>query len=159
MVYGSTGKDHSQSTTIGEKTASEIALLKTCVHRLTQRHVSSVKDFVQELRGDDTDRRVQCFELVKSQKMLAEDKMFSDEMCLNGYVNRHNSVYWTQYRPNPHVAVDVCHGTNPKITVWCAIQGTLLEQVFLEGGVNAEIFLQLLNDVLGPHMDEMQLAV
>jgi len=42
--------------------------------------------------------------------------------------------------------------------MWCAIHGnTLLDPVFLEGGVKAERYLQLLNGVWELHVDEMPL--
>jgi len=44
--------------------------------------------------------------------------------------------------------------------MWCAIHGnTLLDPVFLEGGVKTERYLQLLNGVWKPHVNEMPLVV
>jgi len=44
--------------------------------------------------------------------------------------------------------------------MWCPIHGnTLLDPVFLEGGVKAERYLQLLNGVWELHVDEMPLVV
>jgi hypothetical protein len=61
--------------------------------------------FVQQLHGDDTDRRIQFCEWFLSQRIRADDITFSDEACfhLNRYVSWHNTVYWVQ--DNPHVQV------------------------------------------------------
>jgi hypothetical protein len=69
-----------------------------------------------------------------------------------------NTTYWEQ--DNPHVAVDTYHQTNPRITRRCMThEAVLLGPVLLGGVVNAERYLQFLNDVLEPYMNEMSLTV
>jgi len=61
---------------------------------------------------------------------------------------------------NPHVIVDAHHKTNPRITKRSTIHSnTLLGPVFMEGGINTKLYLQLLNDVLEWYVNEMPLAV
>jgi hypothetical protein len=80
-----------------------------------------------ELHGDDTDRRLEICEwfsqTLEQQNTLEADIFFSDEACfqLNGTVNRHNIVYWSD--ENPHVALDAHNQTDPRINVWCGIHG------------------------------------
>jgi len=67
-------------------------------------------------------------------------------------------MYWVQ--DNPHVTVDVQHQTNPRITKRSTIHSnTLLGPVFMEGGINTTLYLQLSNDVLQWYIDEMPLTV
>jgi hypothetical protein len=104
---------------------SEIVLPKSRPHRITQRHKFHPDKihFVQELHGYDTGRLFQLRECPTSLRIRADDIAFSDEACFhfNGYVNRHNTVYWVQ--DNSQIAVDAYHHTNPRKTVWCAIHG------------------------------------
>lgn len=82
--------------------------------------------FVQELHGDDTDNWVQFCEWFKSQRIHADNIMFSDEVFfhLNGCINWHNTM--CQVQDNQHDAVDAHQQTNPRITVWCEIHGNTL---------------------------------
>lgn len=86
--------------------------------------------FVQELHGDDTDRRTEFCELFRQIRLqhpnLEYDIMLSDEgtLHLNGTVNRHNAVYWSS--DNAHIAVEAHHQTDPQVNVWCGIHGSLL---------------------------------
>lgn len=87
--------------------------------------------FVQEFHADDTNRQNQFYEWFKSETILADDVMFSDDTCL--HLNRHNIVQWAHDKP--HVAADVHHQTNPSINVWCVMHGnTCWGLLFLGGG-------------------------
>jgi hypothetical protein len=43
--------------------------------------------------------------------------------------------------------------------VWCITEIAILGPVFLEGGLSAKQYLQLLNQVFKLHIDKMQLTV
>jgi len=93
--------------------------------------------------------------MLKSQRIRAEHLMFSDDACCyrNGC-----AVHWAQ--DNSHVAVDILHRTNPRITVWIVThENTLLRSVFQEGRMKAARYLQLLDDVWEPHVYGLPLSV
>lgn len=93
-----------------------------------------------------------------SQWIQADYIMLRNVVCfhLNGYINW-NNVYWVQ--DNPHVTVDVQHQTNPRITKRSMRHSnTLLGPVFMEGGINTKLYLQLFNDMLEWYIDEMPLT-
>jgi len=58
------------------------------------------------------DSRATFCEWFESQRIRADDIMFSDEACFHvkGYSKRHYTVYWAQ--DDPHVAVDTRHRNN-----------------------------------------------
>lgn len=67
-------------------------------------------------------------------------------------------MYWVQ--DNPHVTDNAHHQTNPRMTKWSMIhRNSLLEPVFMGGGINTKLYLQLLNDVLEWYMDKLPFAV
>ena len=65
---------------------------------------------VHELNEDDSDRRIEYCEtflsLLEDDSGLMYRAIWSDEAVfkLNGYINRHNSVYWASQ--NPDVTID-----------------------------------------------------
>lgn len=65
---------------------------------------------------------------------------------LNGRVNRHNCVYWSQ--DNPHVIME--HELNlPGVTVWCGVpvRGIVGPYFFFNETVNSEHYLQFLEEL------------
>ena len=135
------GQDRSKCTNIGEKYCM-------CTPNKSTSPISSVYDtFCKRLTGRNTDRRAGSFERFRSHWIRADDVTSSGEACLhpNGYIKRHNTVYWVQ--DNRLVAVDASRQTNTRKTVsWVIHRKPVLGTLFVEGRVNAERYLQLLNE-------------
>lgn len=76
---------------------------------------------VQALSEDDPDRRMEFCEwlldTVDGDPTLLDRIFWSDEATfqLNGLVNRHNCVYWSE--TNPHFVIEQELHT-PRVTVW-----------------------------------------
>jgi hypothetical protein len=89
-----------------QKIAQESAIGRSSVHHILQWHKFHPykTHIVQELHGDDTDR---CLEFCEwfSQTWEQLNTLEVDEACfhLNGTVNRHNLMYWSD--KNPPVAL------------------------------------------------------
>ena len=109
---------------------------------------------VQCLNDDDHDRRSQFCEIFLSQ--LADDPLlinkilWTDEACfkLNGHVNRHNAVYWSDVNPHLTIAQEL---NLPGVTVWAGITSNgLVGPYFFDGTVTGERYLNLLNKTVWP---------
>lgn len=143
------------------QTARETHISKDSVHRIMKRlgWKSYIPTLTHALNDDDPDRRVQFCEWYLEK--CAEDAGFphkivwSDEATfkLNGTINRHNCTYWGPV--NPHVTVE--HHLNlPGVTVWCGISARgIIGPFFFNGTVNGDRYLTLLEESIGPHIEEM----
>jgi hypothetical protein len=114
------------------------------------------KHIVPELHGNDTDRRLEFCEWFsqtrEQQNTLEADIVFSDEPCfhLNGTVNRHNLVYWSD--ENPHVAIDDHKQMDSRINVWCGIHGdAIVGPVFLDNKLTGVRYRQHLQNTSQPY--------
>lgn len=111
---------------------------------------------VQELSENDFEKRedfCEMMELLIRNDDIAKNICFSDESTffLNGYVNRHNMRYWCQ--ENPH-EFRVEHTQTPlKSNVWAGILGgRIIGPFFIDGNLNGEKYLNLLQDSIVPAM-------
>lgn len=109
---------------------------------------------VIELSEDDFERRVQfCNDILvrfDAQPDLIGKVIWSDEseFKLNGTINRHNSCYWSHR--NPQVQFPVQHTSNG-VMVWAGITSKrVIGPYFVNGLVNAESYLELLDHYLWP---------
>ena len=80
--------------------------------------------------------------------------LWSDEAKFhtNGVVNRHNCRYWREEPPDIS-----CERTAiaPGVVAWCGLwYNDILGPLFFDGSVNGENYLQLLDTVVIPFMEE-----
>lgn len=89
----------------------------------------------------------------------AAERNFSDRILwtdeatikLNGRVNRHNCVYWSD--SNPHITIDE-ELNLADVMVWAGIwSGRIVGPYFFEGTVTAEKYLEMLQDVVLPELE------
>ena len=76
--------------------------------------------------------------------------LFSDEAILHleENINKHNCSHWSQTNPN-WVVEKSMH--SPKVMVWAAIgEPGIIGPIFIEGNVNGEAYLKLLQDDFYP---------
>lgn len=111
-------------------------------------HPNKIK-LVQELTEDDFDRRLQfCEEIMMrsdEDNNLFTHMVFSDEATfqLNGNVNRHNRVYWSDV--NPLWMRDSHTQYTQKINVWAGIiVDHVIGPFFIDENLNAVKYLNLL---------------
>lgn len=139
---------------------------KTSVYRLAKlHHFHPYKiQLHQQLRPDDPSRRLTFCELIlgelEEDPSLVDRILFSDECTfyINGEVNRHNCRYWCEQ--NPHVMHESHQQTTSKVNLWCGIIGnSIIGPFVLEGNLNSEKYLQLLQDEVGPALTEVVGAV
>lgn len=115
---------------------------------------------VQQLSEDDDDRREEFAEnfldLLNSESLDLRDILWSDEakFCLNGMVNRHNSVYYA--RENPRVTWEQAVNA-PGVTVWAAISvsGGIVGPFFFDSAVTGASYLAVLQDWLLPQLESL----
>lgn len=83
--------------------------------------------------------------------------VFSDEALffLNGSVNRHNMVYWSE--TNPEWMIDSRSTQYPqKVHVWAGIiNNAIIGPFFIEGNLNGEVYRNLLSDQIIPAIQQL----
>ena len=134
----------------------EFEISKSSVHNILKIHKFHPYKvhLVQALHGDDTDRRMEFCEWMRTHIDLSI--MFSDEAVfyLNGTVNRHNMRYWSDSNPAWHE--EGHHQTNPKIVVWAAIwEEEIIGPYFFNGNVTGDSYLQLLQTFLVDYLENV----
>ena len=102
------------------------------------------------LNEDDGDRRLQFCEsfVAYCEKFLdfLNHVIWSDEACfkINGRVNRHNCVYWSDSNPHEILQQKL---NSPVVTVWAGLCSSgLIGQFFFDKTVTAESYLKMFNE-------------
>lgn len=155
MVLGSVYNTMQQSI---REISIETGMSQTSVGRILHRykfHPYGVF-LTQKLSEKDFEKRMDfCEEM--DQKMRDPDFLrhvcFSDESTfhLTGYVNRHNCRYWSQ--ENPHIISEAHTQVRQKLNVWAGILGNrLVGPFFIEGNLNGELYLEMLQKLIVPAM-------
>lgn len=111
---------------------------------------------IHGLSDDDFDRRVQFCQtfmnMVESSALDLDRILWTDEAVfkINGHVNRHNCVYWSE--DNPHVTINK-EVNAPGVCVWAGIcsQG-IVGPFFFDGNVNKTSYLELLSVKVYPQI-------
>jgi hypothetical protein len=112
---------------------------------------------LQSLHDGDSDKRREFCERFLAK--FRENENFptkiwwSDEATfkLNGHINRHTCVYWTNVNPNVILAKDV---DLPEVTIWAAISVTgIIEPVFSDGTLNQNNYLHVLQTEFWPRVE------
>lgn len=144
------------------QTGEKHGISKDTVQRLLKKHKFhpyKIK-LVQELNEDDYDRRLEFCEemetMINGEADLLDRICFSDESTffLNGLVNRHNCRYWST--ENPHEFREAHTQYPQKLNVWCGIMGdSIIGPYFIPGNLNGEMYLDLLQDVVVPAIEEI----
>ena len=109
---------------------------------------------IHALSEDDFDRRVEFAEtwlrMLHNDPQLERHIVWSDEtkFHVSGSVNRHNAVYWRL--ENPNITIEHDH-KSPGIMTWGAVTyDGLIGPFFFEENVNANSYLDLLENKVGP---------
>ena len=111
---------------------------------------------VQALGDDDYDRRMEfCatwLTKLEENANLNDLVLWSDESVfkLNGNVNRHNCIYWSQR--NPHVLMEQQHQA-PGVCLWAGMwSGGIIGPYFFENTVTAAEYHEMLANFLLPQI-------
>lgn len=144
------------------KSAEKNAVSPKTIHRLLKQnkfHPYKIH-LVQELKGDDYERRLQFCELIEqlvnSEPDILDRICFSDECTffLNGYVNRQNCRYWSS--ENPHEFREAHTQYPQKLNVWCGIMGdSIIGPYFIDGNLTGEVYLDLIENAVVPRIVEI----
>ncbi|XP_045456076.1 uncharacterized protein LOC123665890 [Melitaea cinxia] len=74
----------------------------------------------------------------------------------NGLWNRQNLRYWKHV--NPHLARETSHQYRITVNVWAGIhRKTIIGPIFIDGSLNSDKFLELLNGPVDDYIDELSL--
>ena len=133
---------------------------KSSVHRCLQK--LNYKPFkytmVQELTGDDHDRRLQFCEWVRFK--VSQDETFHKSICfsdeavfhINGSVNKHNLHYWNEVNPHVKLAVPNCRES---VVVWCmvGISGLLAYDISFDT-MNSDRYCTVLSEKVVPYFTQ-----
>lgn len=145
--------DPKQST---RRRSSQLAISRRSLQRMLHqlKLYPYIPRLVQFLNDDDYDRRLQFCEIFLNQyendPSLTDKILWTDEACfkLNGHVNRHNAVYWSDTNPHITIAQEL---NLPGVNVWAGISSQgLFGPYFFNGTVTGESYFNLLNDTLWP---------
>ena len=137
------------------KAAHELGISKLSVHRILKQDLglnSYRYSLHQELNEDDPNRRLFFCEhfinIFQHNPRLLDQITWSDEasFCLDGTVNRHNSVYWSDQ--NRHL-LHTKSLNQRKLTVWAAISTSGVSRpYFFDNTVNGENYLAMLQEFI-----------
>ncbi|CAF3181292.1 unnamed protein product [Rotaria sp. Silwood2] len=113
---------------------------------------------LQALNEDDPDRRTEFCEWVldsfEEDPTLLDRILWTDEAIfkVNGRVNRHNCVYWSD--TNPHLVIEQELNV-PQVVVWGGIWSNgVVGPYFFEGNVTSQKYFQMLKDNIIPQLEE-----
>jgi len=156
LVLASTSAFPKTST---NKRAQECGISQSSVNRILRKHKHKPYKIhlVQELHGDDTDRRLEFCEWAQQHATNIKNIIFSDEAIfyLSGHVNRHNCRYWSS--SNPHW-IDEISQHDPRVMVWCGIHyKKIIGPYFFTSTVTAASYKEVLQSVLEPYIDDLPL--
>jgi len=136
-------------------------ITKTSYHRTLREDLKMypyIPRLIHKLNEDDPDRRVEWCEAFE--ELCEEDPetealvVWTDEaiFTLDGHVNRHNCVFWSE--ENPHVELNVGLNLN-KVMVWMGVwSGGRVGPFFFDATVTGENYLALLRDNVFPILEE-----
>ena len=117
----------------------------------------------QELHGDDFfNREFFCQWFVEKERAnpdFVSCILTSDEATfhLSGKINSQNTRYWADQ--NPHWLRPDRRQTDPRVNVWCGIyRNRIIGPYFLDAPLTGIGYLQHLEDVLNPFLDELPLV-
>lgn len=140
------------------KRSAEFDIPRSSVHRI----MKSLKlkayrpQLHQGLTEDDFDRRVEFSEwfVIRCEAELNFQNriLWTDEASfkLNGCVNRHNCVYWSD--TNPHELLEQELNV-PGVNVWAGVwSGGIVGPYFFNGTVTGASYLEMLQDVVLPEL-------
>lgn len=109
------------------------------------------------LHEDDYDRRLQFCELFlvrnEADPNFWRSILWTDEASfkLNGHVNRHNCVYWSDTNPHEVMEKDL---NVPGLNVWGGISSIgLIGPYFFEGTVTSAAYLEMMQNFAVPEME------
>lgn len=153
LVSGAIG-DMAENFSV-RKSSAVLNIPKSSVHRILKLDLQMKPyrySLHQELNEDDPDRRTQfCeqfIEIITREPHALDEIVWTDEakFCLNGTVNRHNSVYWAEGNQQRVKTLGMNqHG----ITVWAGISVSgIVGPYFFEDSVNGQNYLEMLRHVV-----------
>lgn len=131
--------------------------------RSVQRMIKKLKlepyrpSLLQALHEDDTDRQLEFCETIIIQaepdQNLLCSILWTDEAYfkLNGRVNRHNCVYWSDV--NPHLVIQEELNVSGGMVWGCILSSALMDPYFFEGSVISNSYIEMLREVVFPELE------
>ncbi|CAF3423115.1 unnamed protein product, partial [Rotaria sp. Silwood2] len=111
---------------------------------------------LQALNDNDPDQRVEFCEWIISSTQenptLLDRILWTDESTfqVNGRVNRHNCVYWSD--TNPHLIIEQELNV-PRVTVWGGIWSNgVVGPYFFEDNITSQNYVRMLKDTIVPYL-------
>lgn len=152
-VIGAFGDAPTQSI---RQASLDLGLSRSSIQRiLKERGIKPYRPLLlHKLNEDDFDRRLQFAEWFINQAQASDEFLdmivWSDEASfkLNGRLNRHNCVYWSENNPQQIMEREV---NLPGVNAWAAISSRgLIGPFFIDGEVNGANYLELLQTQVMP---------
>lgn len=106
----------------------------------------------------------ECFcrwmlEKIEEEEGFLSNIIWTDESTFtrNGMWNRQNCRHWAE--DNPRLFRESGHQYRFSVNVWAAIHGhTIIGPIFIDGNLNADKFIRMLNGEISDYLDELSLA-
>lgn len=153
-------------TTSLRRAAHHLRVPHSSVHKilkLDKRKPFKYKKVQTLLTRDMSTREEFCNSMLRKNEEIPDflfNVMWTDESTFtkNGLWNRHNLRHWST--ENPRLTRDSSHQNRFAINVWAGIhRNTIIGPIFIDGNLNAENFLLLLNKTVSEYMNELSLDV
>lgn len=158
---------HNQPGSSTRRAGRILGMSHTAVHRILKRnrqHPFSIKK-IQALQPDDYNKRVVyanwILQKIRQDSNFLKKIIWSDESMFsrNAMWNRRCVHYWAPKIRNPHVGRELSHQTRWSLNVWAGIKDDdIIGPVFINGTLNGERYLQILNDTVSDYVDNLPLA-
>lgn len=143
-----------------------LGIPRSTVYRKLKRQTPRFKSFKyklqQQLLDEDRFPRMQfcetMLELINNDRTYSKRILFSDECSFptHGIPNRQNFRYWST--ENLHLAVPRRSQFRKSVNVWAGLLGhRVIGPFFIDGTLTAEKYLQLLQENVGPGLEELAL--
>jgi transposase len=135
--------------------AVEVGISKSSVHNLLRKRLRLYPyrlQLLQTLEPADKPQRLQFAHWLLNNQNILSDILWSDEayFTLDGVINTHNCRIWSDCKPDT-VLTKSLH--SPQLCVWMGLSARYgLEPFFFEGTVNADRYLQMLQQHVRPQL-------
>ncbi|MCP4489021.1 MAG: transposase, partial [Gammaproteobacteria bacterium] len=138
--------------------SAQIGISKDSVHRILRNaHLKPYRPrLLQGLNEDDPDRRIEFCEWfiqqAEADTNFVDRVIWTDEATfkLNGHINRHNCVYWSDENPHEVLEKDL---NSPGVMVWAGTSSSgIIGPFFFQGTVSGDSYLKLITEEVWPEI-------
>ena len=137
------------------KVAAEVDVSKSSVHNLMRKRLQLYPyrlQLLQSLEPGDKPQRLQFAHWLLNNQNILSNILWSDEayFTLYGVINTHNCRIWSDCKPDTFLTKSL---HSPQLCVWMGFSARFgLEPFFFEGTVNADRYLQMLQQHVCPQL-------